>query len=268
MLDSQIPFFELHQSLLDYSGDDVYRDLLEGWLNDNAEQRDWLAEFQRRTDHQWDAASPDDLAKLYAIFRVTSILLLGFQSPLVESNYAGPAISLDGFGGFHERLGFEICSKTEYHPFFHEILSVRQSPNAADPVNIDDCAWPPLMLGNLMFCRAGCSVTAGSQRALESVADRSTLYWTYRRNDRRCRDLSHGWGHNSEWRTSLRRDYLSEQQFHYNVDGKISLNDPSPDTDDLPISTCIELVRHRCLVTSNMDDSDLWPYDYTYTEDA
>jgi len=34
----------------------------------------------------------------------------------------------------------------------------------------------------------------------------------------------------------------------------------------MDVSTMIELVRNRCLIRSVIDDSDLYPYPWTYTE--
>ncbi len=268
MLGTQLPFVELHRTLLEYVGNDAYGDVLDGWLGGNTDQIEWVADFQRRTKDDWTAATSDDLAQLYAIFRITSILLLRFQTRTEDGGYGGPAHSLDDFRRFHERLGFQLRSEINYHPFFHEILSVRQTTNHDDPACVEDCLWPSLMLGDLMFCRSGCSVVAGRSVVNKSIVERSTLYWTYRRTDRPCNDLSHGWGHNSQWRTSHRRDYLSRNRFFYNVDGRVSLNDTDAVTDDLPKSTCIELVRNRCMLTTSIDDTDLWPYDYFYEEIA
>lgn len=268
MLGTQVSFAALHRTLLEYTGEDAYGHVLDGWLGDNADQIEWITEFQRRTEDNWTAATDDDLAQLYAIFRITSVLLLRFQARTENAGYCGPAHSLDDFRRFHERLGFQTRSEHEYHPFFHEVLSIRQTPRDDDPLRVENCVWPSLMLGELMFCRSGCFVAAGRNNANKSVVERSTLYWTYRRNDRPCNDLSHGWGHNSQWRTAHRRDYLSRDCYCYNVDGNVSLNDTDVVTDDLPKSTCIELVRNRCLLVTNIDDTDLWPYDYSYEESA
>src|SRR5688572_6357517 len=123
------------------------------------------------------------------------------------------------------------------------------------------------MLGNMMFCRAGCVVTGGRGHAAADIAGRSRLYWTIRRKDRPCHDPSHGWGSNSQWRTALRRDYQTSDGFHYNVDARESLNTAGEVVDGLPRSVMIELVRHRCFVKTALDDSDLYPYSWSYSED-
>lgn len=269
MFGSQSPFVELHRSLQDYGGADAYTDLLERWPDKNADECRWIADFHDRTNDDWAAATDEDLCRLYALFRVTSSLLLRFQSGRADgTDYEGPAITIEGFQLFHEQLGFRVPDVAEYHPFFHEILAVTPTPNDESSIQLAQCAWPCLMLGNMVFCRAGCAVAAGSSHVIKNIAETSQLYWTYRRKDRPYNDLSHGWGHNSQWRTALRRDYRSTDGYHFNVDGRQSLNDPNCTVDDLPLNTMIELVRNRCLIRTQIDDSDLFPYDYTYTEDA
>jgi len=269
MFNTQRPFVELFRALHDYDGADAYDDVLERWPDENADECRWIAEFHQRTNDDWSAATDEDLCRLYALFRVTSTLLLRFQSGRADgSDYQGPAVTVEGYQLFHEQLGFHVLSVAEYHPFFHEVLSVNPTPNDESPIYLGECAWPCIMLGDMMFCRAGCTVDGGSSHVVKDVAESSTLYWTYRRKDRTCNDLSHGWGHNSQWRTAHRRDYRSAGRYHFNVDGRELLTDSACIADELPISTMIELIRNRCVIRTRIDDIDLYPYVYTYTEDA
>ena len=269
MYNSQWPFVELYRSLHEYRGDDAYADLLECWPENNPDQCRWIGDFHNRTNEDWSAATNEDLGRLYALFRVTSTLLLRFQRGRVDdTDYQGPAITIDGFQLFHKQLGFVVANPTEYHPFFHEILSVSPTPQEDAAIQITKCSWPCVMLGNMVFCRGGCTVAGGSLHVEKHIAESSKLYWTYRRKDRPYNDRSHGWGQNSQWRTAHRRDYYKEGEYHFNVDGRNSLNDPDCLVDDLPVDTMIELVRNRCLIRTRVDDSDLFPYDYRYTEDA
>ena len=268
MYASQAPWRELFDALQEYEGADAHTDVLGPWAVENLEEFHWLAEFSRRADSNWRTADDEDLCRLYAIFRVASLLLLRFQSGRADgTDWPGPAIAVDGYRRFFETMGLHVPSTVGFHPFFHEIVGVRESPDAQEPVSIVEEAWPPLMLGDLMFCRAGVVVAGGRDHVVKAIAERSTLYWTFRRKDRPCNDLSHGWGGNSQWRTALRRDYRSAQGFHYNVDAKQPL-DASVDTTQSGIAAkaMIELVRHRGLVRTVADDSDLWPYRYSYTE--
>ena len=269
MFGSQKPFVELYRSLHEYDGSDAYTDLLESWPDNNADECRWIADFHARTNDNWDIATNEDLCRLYALFRVTSTLLLRFQSGRADgTDYQGPAITIEGFQRFHEQLGLRVPDVLEYHPFFHEILSVSPAPHEDSPIHLAEYAWPCLMLGDMMFCRAGCAVTGGASHVVKKIAESSQLYWTYRRKDRPHNDLSHGWGTNSQWRTAHRRDYRSADRYHFNVDGRQSLNDPNCAVDDLPMDTMIELVRNRCMIRTRIDDSVLFPYDYTYTEKA
>ena len=114
----------------------------------------------------------------------------------------------------------------------------------------------------------------------KGVAENSPLYFTYWRFRRETRDLSHGWGHNSQWRTRFRRDYVSERCYHYNVDGTHALGDSSekPPTaagkqtsraesnlDDLTTEERIELLVDRCFVRCRKAARDAWPYHDRYT---
>ena len=267
MYNSQWIWADLFWTLHEYDGANAYEDVLYRWLWHNFDECRWIGEFQRRTNENWASATDEDLCRLYAMFRVTSILLLSFQADRSQGiDYQGPAITIEDFQLFHEQLGFHVPDATAYHPFFHEIVCVTQAPNEDAPFQVEECAWPCLMLGNLMFCRAGSTITGGLSHVVKEVTESSTLYWTYRRKDRPCEDLSHGWGHNSQWRTRLRRDYRTANPYHFNVDGDKSLNDCEGIIDDLPVATMIELVRNRCVIKTRIDASDLDPYDYAYTE--
>lgn len=269
MYSSQLPFVELYRLLHEYRGDDAYTDLLQRWLDNNADECGWIADFHDRTKDDWAAATDEDLSRLYALFRVTATLLLRFQRGRTDgTDCQGPAITINGFQLFHEQLGFFVPDVTDYHPFFHQILSVALGPRDDSPIQLTECLWPCVMLGNMVFCRAGCAVSGGSSHVVKDIAESSSVYWTYCCKDRPYNDLSQGWGHNSQWRTAHRRDYRAAGKYHFNVDGRHSLNDPDCVVDDLPVDTMIELVRNRCLIRTTADDSDLFPYDYTYTEDA
>ncbi|HVJ62593.1 MAG TPA: hypothetical protein VM555_07760 [Tahibacter sp.] len=267
MYATQQPWADLYEALRDHDGPDAYAAILEPWPAHNPDECRWLADLSQRTDNRGQAVDDEEVCRLYAIFRVASLMLLRFQSGNVdESAYAGPAVTVEQYWRFFETLGFHVPVAERFHPFFHEILGVRQSPVAHEPVTIVAQAWPPLMLCNLMFCRAGVVVAGGTDHVVKAIAEHSRLYWTFRRNDRPCSDLSHGWGHNSQWRTGLRRDYRSAQGFHYNVDGEDSLDGAGGPIDGLDAATMIELVRYRGFVRSAADDSDLYPYRWSFVE--
>jgi hypothetical protein len=267
MYGTQWPWVELFQTLHEYDGADAYSDVLEQWPAQHADECRWLADFSRRTQCCWDAATDEDLCRLYAVFRVTSTLLLRFQVGRADgTDYTGPAISLEGYQFFHEALGFSVPENMGFHPFFHEIVGVQPTTLAESPIEIIEQVWPPLMLGGMMFCRAACIVSGGSSHVDKKIAESSKLYWTFRRKDRPCEDQSRGWGSNSQWRTRLRRDYQSASGFHYNVDGEESLDIAIGNVDGIEIPAMIELVRNRCMIRMAIDDCDLYPYRYLHTE--
>jgi hypothetical protein len=269
MYGSQWPWVELYGALQEYNGADAYDDLLESWPDRHADERRWIAEFSQRADADWNAVTDEDLCRLYAASRVTQTLLLRFQAGRDDgTDYPGPTVSVEGYQLFHEALGFHVPETFGFHPFFHEVTGVVPTADTAEPIRVVELVWPPVMLGGMMFCRAGTIVSGGAGHVVKDIAERSKLYWTIRRKDRPCGDQSHGWGSNSQWRTRLRRDYRSSTGFHYNIDANESLLGATGAVGGVDASVMVELVRHRCLVRTAVDDTDLYPYCYTYSEDA
>jgi hypothetical protein len=251
----------------EYNGRDVYSEILVRWPQENRAEIGWLADLSLPVDRSWHTATDADLCRLYAAFRVTSILLLRFQSGRADgTGYPGPSITPEGFQLFHEAIGFQTVHRCDFHPFFHEIVGVDQAANPDASVAIERQIWPSLMLGTMMFCRGAVVVSAGISHIVKDIAETSKLYWTYRRKDRPCADESHGWGSNSQWRTRFRRDYMLPDGFYYNVDGVESLNRATATVDGIDQAAMIELVRHRAMIRIAIDDSDLYPYLYSYFE--
>ncbi len=207
----------------------------------------------------------EDLWRLYALGRVNEVLLLRFQRGRAEgTDWPGPKVSLDEYVWFAESLGMTVAGSQSFSPFYHEIVEVAQADNEEQPVTVLSTFWPCLMLGDMLFSRAGVRVSGGSRFVHKEIAESSTLYWAYRRKNRPYQDLSHGWGSNSQWRTAFRRDYRVGQGFYYNVDGKHDLGASEPaeeDRDDLTREERIELLTNRCFVTTMKPHCDLWPYD-------
>jgi hypothetical protein len=267
MYASQAMWIDLYDALLNYRGANAYADILEPWRGQHEEECRWLTGFAARGESRAAEATDEELCRLYAASRVTSLLLLRFQQGRADgTDYPGPPICPVGFQLFHEAVGFHVPAPSAFHPFFHEIIGVRQVSPPETPIELIDQAWPPLMLGDMMYCRAGCVVSGGTEHVVKEVAERSKLYWSFRRKDRPHSDQSHGWGSNSQWRTQLRRDYWSPGRGRYNVDGKESLNELTGSADGVAVTMMVELIRHRCLIRTAVDDSDLDPYRYTYTE--
>jgi hypothetical protein len=173
------------------------------------------------------------------------------------------------------RLGMHSIHHAAFHPFFHEVVTIQPNAElkpaataAPEPTLLEEL-WPCMMLGDLMFSRAGCVVYWKKQAPNidPEVAPRSMLYWAHRRQSRPTQDLSCGWGGNSQWRTRFRRDYRIADTFHFNVDGKLDAlqTDPLTDRDGLSAQERIELLTHRGFVTTRKPDADLWPWDDRYS---
>jgi hypothetical protein len=155
-------------------------------------------------------------------------------------------------------LGFRVVNPTAFSQFLHEIVEVEQSNEVAREIGLLTEFWPALMLGPMLFSRAGVGVIGGVKRVNKTVAENSTLYWAYARRNRPCSDLSHGWGSNSQWRTGFRRDYEFEGRAYLNVDAQPARSNlPRGLTDD----ELMELLQHRCFITTTKPHDDLWPYD-------
>ncbi|KYF59070.1 hypothetical protein [Sorangium sp. So ce854] len=257
----------LHDALLAYDGGSVYPDVLAPWLAANAGERRWLCALASRRGAPVPAVEVEDLWRLYALDRVNQILLLRFQRGEADgSGWPGPPITQEEYVAFAGALGLSVAREPSFSPFHHEIVEVELDDDPWQPVSLLGPLWPCLTLGDMLFSRAGVRVRGGVEILRKDVAESSTLYWAYRRKNRPHQDLSHGWGSNSQWRTAFRRDYRVGHAFHYNVDGRRDLLGapelPIEDgEDDLTREERIELLTHRCFVSTTKPHHDLWPYD-------
>ena len=269
MYSTQIPFVQLFDAVTSYLGRGVYSQVLSPQGSFVVQVKTWLDDFRNRTKTDSPIATPEDLSCLYALSRLTSLLLLRFQNGRADgTDYLGPEIAMEDFLNFHLHLGFKVHESTGFHPIVYEIGEVRPMEDNLAPIVLLDINWPCLILDNMIYCRGNVSIQSGSSLTTKKTAESSKMYWAYRRKDRAFADQSHGWGHNSQWRTAFRRDYINGNDICYNVDGDLSLNDQDCDCDGIPRETLIELVRNRCLINTQIDDSDLYPYSYRYTEKA
>lgn len=250
---SIVGFRELREAILDYEGARLYDEVLDPWIPKAKIAMAALAHLAPAAAMSLRAdAIRDSLWNLFALSVVIDHL-----------------IDAQELARFMEAIGASRIRESAFHPFWHEIVEVEEATNQAQPPAILREVWPGFVLGDLMLVRAGVRVSAGSDHLTKAIAERSTIYFTNYRAARPASDLSHGWGHNSRWRTSFRRDYAAPAAFHYHVDGKLSGNDPLPDDSryaELTREAWIELVRHRCFVRCAKPHDDLWPYDLGYVE--
>lgn len=257
MHEDQEPYRLLYHAFYDYEGSDVYSDLVRPWLAERDGERRWFEAFARRTGSPIPAATVEDLWRLYALSRIEQLLQSGLSPGDSEND------GLAGYIGFMESFGLRRIGPAAFHPFFHEIVTV-------DPAEDEDAAatvvqeyWPGYMLGPLLIARAGCRISAGAAVIDKQIAEKSTLYWAVQRHGRPASDLSHGWGSNSGWRTTFRRDYLLDGVCHYNVDARRDLRPPADDLDD---SERLELLRFRSFIKCGKPHDDRWPYNDTHRE--
>jgi hypothetical protein len=209
---------------------------------------------------------------LYALNRVNDLLLMPFQAKPTH-RWEHPAVTPDQYVDFFKGIGltpFNALENTPFSPFHHEVFEVEESDDADEPVTVTACAWPGLWFGELLFSRAGVWVRGGSRHIRKHVAENSTLYFAYRRLARPTSDLSHGWGHNSQRRTSIRRDYQSGSRLHYNVDGirRLPLPEGAASPDGLTAEERLEVCRNRCFICTDKPHDDLAVFWDRWEEDA
>lgn len=293
-------FRRLYHALETYPGTQLYQEVLEPFLPHALEAMRELQPYRRlnNPDNSYELDG-DDLMQLYALHRVNDFLLLSFQpgedvnreGPFQSEAYRdymrgvgysrlvdwqGPEITLHEYEQFFAALGFQGFGELEYSPFFHEIVEVVEDDAYAGRVQIEHVFWPGLPFGQLLFSRAGVRVRCSPTVMKKEIAERSPLYFTYWRWRREAEDLSRGWGHNSQWSTKPRRDYIEPDCFHYNVDGRYTLDedfrqqqiedDLEREQDALTLDEQIELLTHRCFVRTPIPDGASCPYANRYSE--
>ncbi len=223
------------------------------WASQHRAVIQGLQSFREKAGVGIPQAGENDLFMLYAASRVFELLVLNFQHGQADGTaWRGPGITGDQLEEFAQQVGLEVMRPDRFSPFHHEVVDVQTASQSHQPARICAYHWPCLMLGPLLFMRAGVSVSAGSAVMHPKIAASSTIYWAHRRKNRFHRDLAQGWGRNSAWNTCFRRDYHLGDQFHFNVDGGVDLATlPSECRNDegLAPHERMELVANRCFVT-------------------
>ncbi|MEU6374851.1 hypothetical protein [Streptomyces sp. NPDC046909] len=263
----------LFQAVRDHEGAGVYAAVVDPWLaRAQLAYREVLTtgvELLAATAVDGpDERCGDLLWELYALSRVSDVLLVGFQPP---GEHAGvwPAVSRDEYVRLFTGLGLTPFEEPEvFDPFLHEIVEVEQAEDPDEPIRVTDVVWPGLWFGSLLFGRAGVRVRAGVRHAVCGVADRSPLYWTYLRRHRPTVDLSQGWGHNSQWRTDFRVDLRTAAGDEVNACGREDIDALDWQAQELSPGERRELLRHRCLVRTPADaaalaeSAEFFPFDW------
>ncbi len=263
----------LYATVLKYKEENIWEQIfLKNW-DALLKTRLFYENLKRRppTRNPWPDFETHESWDLYSASRLNDLMLLRFQkSWRSQESWPGPDITLENYCDFFRHIGFDIVTPAFYHPFFCEIVDVIEAQDEA--ITIAKQIWPAIMLGNMMFSRAGVKIRAPRHLAAKGVADRSVLFEVYWRRYRPTYDESVGWGHNSQWRTDFRRDYELEDYFAYNVD----LAEPGTDPGN-PISKnfasseyWISVLKNRCLINESdkpkRDDYDVSPAYIFYIE--
>lgn len=268
----------LYYKIFEFEGDNLYNELLLPWL----EQSSYIDFINEVANNLYDShTNLNDIhsIELYALTRVLDILTLPFQESrtdltrihLNKERWKGHSITVSEYTKFIEALGLQVIQPSIFHPFECEIFEAKLDESNFEIV---DTIFPAVMLKNLMIKRAGVFITVDNTYDLKNI-NTSTMYWTFRRNNRPCEDLSHGWGSNSQWSTRHRVDLKTKDGYVYNETGEISLNvsekhlKPKHNMylleDNLSLNDGIELVRYRQLI-SKSNDNGLYPYHFKYIE--
>lgn len=203
-----------------------------------AAQQDWMADLARRAQSvaRLDDTIPSEpeyedlqitLWQLYAATRIRDALLLAHQPGpaddsvleldqwLYRTQPCFRPVPIGQITQFFAAIGCQPVTEASFDPILHEIITCEAAAEPDAPIQVTGHAWPALMIGKLVFTRAGVHVRAGSAHAVPGIADRSVLRWEYWRRYRTTSDRSFGWGHNSQWRTSFRRDYITSRGHIY-----------------------------------------------------
>jgi hypothetical protein len=266
-----IPGFQgLYFSLNEYQGTSIDKDILEPWLETSESQVAWLKSFGIRQGNPIPTVTDEELWDLYALGRASEIMLLRFQKGRADgTDWQGPLISLSEYTHFMELIGLKVVAETQFSPFYHEIVGVDHDLGTST-TEVIETVWPSLMLGPMVFSRAGVCIAADRSQIRKEVAESSTLYWAFRRENRPFHDLSHGWGSNSQWRTEFRRDYRFGSTLYFNVDAKDDIASwraywrKDGVEDDVTDEEYMELIAHRCFVRTTKEHHDRYPYRKRY----
>ncbi|WP_328869051.1 hypothetical protein OHT76_02535 [Streptomyces sp. NBC_00287] len=267
---------ELFHALADHEGPGAFTAVVEPWLR-RAEAGyvgvlgEGVGMLPRSSGEDLDERCGDLLWELYALSRVSDVLLLSFQ-PRPDQGPdpldGWPSVTPAQYRELFSRLGMTPFEEAAvFDPFLHEIVEVEQAEDPDEPISVTEVVWPRLRHGDVLFSRAGVRVRAGVRHAERGVADRSPLYWTYLRRHRPTVDLSQGWGHNSQWRTDFRVDVRTPEGDHVNVCERGDIDAVSEDSVDALLTHAErrELLRHRCLVrmpdnaAALADMAERWP---------
>ena len=266
-------FFELRDS----AAGDWFDQIIGPWLEENRGVVEELREIGSPRNHKAHVVTRSAyftvVEGLYGLSRVLDVLVSPFQPESYDADLLNwtnpgkpwwtgqippPATLLR----VASEAGWTEITESRFHPFFHEIVGVDEADDPAAAPELVSEVWPGYFVGSMLLVRAGVIVRAGRDVLDPVVASSSCLYWAWWRRNRKVRDLSHGWGSNSQWGTDFRRDYWVDGELHYNVDGGHSGHRIEQELDT---GAARQLLRYRCSIQEDLG-CDQWPYYERYIE--
>ncbi len=254
---------DLYHKIPGYKGDQILTELLMPWLEQNR-YREYLDTLplnkEMREEDNWE---------LYAFSRVLDLLALSNKpdSYIEGVQEDEPLLTTNEYIELVKSLGLDTGYPEQYDPFHCEIATA-----IAGSLNFEIAGYqhPVIKLKQLMIKRSPVAITLDPEVYDFNLVNNATLYWTFRRSNRKTTDLSEGWGHNSQWRTGFRLDIEKEQSYIYNLNGKFDLNVLDPATleelknQDLTVEEAIELVVNRQFIRCSKPYAYQFPYDFKY----
>jgi hypothetical protein len=75
----QLPYRQLYEDLLEFSGAAAYRNVLAPWIEAHPEERDWFCAFGERTGDPFPPATIEDLRRPHALSRDSRVPLSAAQ---------------------------------------------------------------------------------------------------------------------------------------------------------------------------------------------
>lgn len=263
----KILYFE---TILDFKAEDFFESVIKKWIVEN-DYKNYISNISNKISGRKNELLQEDIWELYALSRVLDLLTLPFQTDndADDSDWKGPRITVAEYIEFNNLLGLEITTPFSFKPFNCEIIEAQIGMNDFE---IIECNFPAAKLNNLMIKKAGVKILLNPDKFNLNLINKASIYWAFRRKNRKYFDLSQGWGSNSQWRTDLRLDIETENSYIYNVTGKFNLNSPTIELmeelnqQDLGLNEAVELTVFRHFMKCTKDDSDLFPYYFRFEE--
>jgi hypothetical protein len=259
----------LFEALLEYEGEAWADDVLLPWVEANppvvAELHLIGTADSRLHVVQSDRDYYTPLEALYALSRILDVLIAPYQTPVGDPAllnwttgqpwWAGRLPPVGAYQQFCAALRCQPIEDAEFHPFLHEIVEVVAADDPDEPPSLVAERWPGYFVGSMLLTRVGVTVRAGARQLVKDLATRSPMYWAWWRRNRRALDLSHGWGHNSQWGTEFRRDYWVDGHLYYNVDAE---RRPGVGQPEVGPAVARDLLRYRHNTTVDADEQWIW----------